>query len=240
MIPAVICPCISRFDLFERMCRSIDHPVERIVLIENSASGYEPPNDWQFDRLRIIRPIINIGYGGGINAAISQTPDAAWWLFVNADIAFRPGALAAIDEAMSGADEPRFVVTASANPFACGALNRQLVGLVGLFDEWTYYPAYYEDNDFAYRMKLLGLEQTVLPVTVMHGEADGPENASATIRSDPRYREANGRSFMENQRRYIEKWGGLPRHEVFTRPWDSDVPLSYTPVDLDGRVRRQW
>jgi hypothetical protein len=212
------------------------------VIIDNSCEDYRVPNLPEYDHLQIsyIRPIINIGYGGGLNAGISQTPDAPWWMFVNADVFFSPETLAQVEVAMTGVSDPRFIATGTVNPFACGALNRALVEKVGLFDEWTFFPAYFEDNDYAYRMGLQGIEQVVLPIEVYHGDDIGPEHASATIRSSQHYADANNRTFVENRRRYVQKWGGEPRQETFTQPWHREVPLSHVEIDLAGRARRSW
>lgn len=62
---------------------------------------------------------------------------------------------------------------------------------------------------------------------------------SATI-ADPTAAAANARTFPENRRRYIMKWGGPPGEEVFARPWNKPVPLSYAPIDIAGRAMRLW
>lgn len=242
-VPVLICPCISRFDLLERMLRSIPPgAVDRVVIIDNSCSDYRIPNLPEYDHLSIsyIRPIINIGYGGGLNAGISQTPDAPWWVFCNADVFFGPGCLETVEQEIRQAEGPAFVHSYTVNAFAFAALNRELVERVGLFDEWTFFPAYFEDNDYAYRMRLHGIARTVIHVPVYHGNDEGPEHGSLTIRSDGAYREANDRTFAENKQRYGEKWGGQPGGEEYTTPWMRDVPLSHVEIDLAGRARRSW
>lgn len=119
-------------------------------------------------------------------------------------------------------------------------MNKVLVERVGLFDEWTFFPAYYEDNDFVRRMVLQGIGREFIPIEVYHGESAGPEHGSLTIRSSEQYSVANSRTFNENQRRYVEKWGGLPENETYSTPWNKDVPLDYVKLDLTGRARRSW
>jgi hypothetical protein len=75
---------------------------------------------------------------------------------------------------------------------------------------------------------------------VYHGDAEGPEHGSVTIRSDGRYRNANNRTFVENASRYRDKWGGHVNNETNTTPWGFDVPLTYLEIDLRGRARRSW
>jgi GT2 family glycosyltransferase len=243
-VPVIICPCINRFDLLERMVRSIDHPVDTLVIIDNSCKEYRLPPSAAYGHVtaKYIRPIINIGYGGGINAAISQTPDRPWWVFVNADIAFGPGDLAAIEAAMTNVNDPRFVCgqEEQVNPFALAALNREVVDKVGLFDEWSFFPAYFEDNDYFQRMKLNGISPMRLPLKAMHGDSAEVEHGSITIRSDPHFKERNSQTFGINRDHYYLKWGGDPGDEYYATPWNEKVPLSHIKVDLAGRARRQW
>jgi GT2 family glycosyltransferase len=82
---------------------------------------------------------------------------------------------------------------------------------IGDFDE-TFYPAYYEDSDYLYRMKLKGIRQDV--------EAElNPQTAriSMTQERDP---ELVNASMQENRLRYIEKWGNSPLLETFLTPYN--------------------
>lgn len=76
----------------------------------------------------------------------------------------------------------------------------------GKFDE-EFFPAYYEDNSFDYKMTLVGAKKTwtsFLDPKVYRN--------SMTIAKNP---ELNSR-FMQNQQMYIDMWGGLPNEEKFT------------------------
>ena len=111
MIPVVLVPVINRFDLLEKNLALFDHPVERLVIIDNSLSGYtyQPPAGSPFEKVLHIRPILGLGPGGGSNAAISQTPDAPWWLGTATDITFGPGDLGRIAAIMEGRTTPTFL-----------------------------------------------------------------------------------------------------------------------------------
>jgi hypothetical protein len=41
MVPVIIIPVLNRYDLMERAIRSIDYPVERLIIIDNG-DGYDP------------------------------------------------------------------------------------------------------------------------------------------------------------------------------------------------------
>ena len=72
MIPVLVIPVLNRWDLGRKLLASIDHPVDRIVIVDNGKIGMRHPGALH------IRPISNLGCGGGINAGIVQTPDAPW------------------------------------------------------------------------------------------------------------------------------------------------------------------
>lgn len=89
-------------------------------------------------------------------------------------------------------------------------LPRETYGIVGGFDE-KFFPAYYEDNDFHYRMKLKGMKytisETLLPDVL---------RVSASIQKDPSLHGGVEACLA----RYIAKWGGSPGEETFRQPFD--------------------
>jgi GT2 family glycosyltransferase len=81
---------------------------------------------------------------------------------------------------------------------------------IGQFDE-GYAVSYWEDSDYAYRFKIANKKV----------KADiffNPEvyRNSQTIAKDP----SLNNFFAANQKRYIDKWGGLIGAERFTTPWN--------------------
>lgn len=234
MIPVMIVPVINRFDLLEKMLRTLEGKVKRFVIVENSCSGYFLPPEFNTYPIHWIRPpFVSMGYGGSINAGIIQTPEEEWWAFTNADLTFGPDDPAEIVRLMDEAPGPRIVTYG----FCWGAINRKLIDLVGFFDDWTLFPIYFDDNDYARRVSLAGGEYIGYKGGIVHGD-DGV--GSLTIRSDDRMRLANNRTFPMNKERYIEKWGGAVGEETFTTPWNSGYPLWYTKPDIDGRRDRRW
>lgn len=235
MIPGLILPHYNRPDLLRRCIDSIDVPVERSLVIENGGTHHGAGAAMYGDRpVHIWRPpFSSIGYGGSINFGITQMADAPWWLWASNDVAFRPGALAAICARM--AFEQATVLTTG---FTWGAINRAAVDLVGLVDDWSFFPIYFDDNDYERRCRLAGVQWVEMPDAVIHGDAE--HGNSLTIKSDERASAGNNRTFGENQARYVAKWGGPPRQEVYETPWNSGLPLWVTRPDVAGRARRQW
>ena len=233
MIPILIAPVINRFDLLERMLRSIDHPVGSVLVVDNSCSGYEVPSDIEVP-IQYLRPVNPIGYGGAINQGIMQNSHLMWWMWSSNDVVWHPGALAELDAAMTG-HTPARIVTGG---FTWGALNHDLVNKVGLVDEWSFFPIYYDDNDYHYRCTLAGVEWVEWwDKGTDHGESG---KASMTINSSPALMNKNHSSFTENTNRYLAKWGGMPGKEVFKSPWDSGMPVWVTKPDITGRAQRLW
>jgi GT2 family glycosyltransferase len=83
---------------------------------------------------------------------------------------------------------------------------------VGKFDE-DFYPAYYEDNDYAYRIKLKGESLFAIPFL-------NPfvYQSSQTSQKDPSI--LNHIRF--NKQRFIDKWGGEPSKEKFKKPYNGN------------------
>lgn len=81
---------------------------------------------------------------------------------------------------------------------------------IGFFDV-GFHPAYFEDNDFLYRLKLEN-KQVITnsffdPVVFRN---------SMTIAKDP----GVNSNFSRNAERYVEKWGGPPGQEKFLKPFN--------------------
>jgi GT2 family glycosyltransferase len=230
VIPVFIAPVISRFDLLGRMLASVDVPVERGIIVDNSCTGYAAREPWRV----LVPPYGGMGYTGGINAGIAQTPEAPWWMWASNDVLFGPGDLAAIAQLMAEAEGARLVT----HGFTWGAINRACVETVGLFDEWSFWPIYFDDTDYLNRCILGGVDWIVYEGGIRHG-ADGHAN-SVTIKSDVRHEDANNRSWALNRQAYIEKWGGPPGKETFSSPWNSGLPLWAVRPDPAGRAARVW
>lgn len=84
-------------------------------------------------------------------------------------------------------------------------INKECWDKVGEFDE-NFSPAYYEDNDYHYRINLLGLKAIVLPTSMFY-HYGSRTNAEAF---DKPFIDSSG-----NHRYYVQKWGGSPGRETY-------------------------
>lgn len=239
MIPVFIAPAYARFDLLERMLGSIDLPVGRGIVIDNSCTGQAKRAmarvgcgpEWR----AFEPPFTSLGLAGSINAGITQTADAPWWLWASDDVVFSPGDLDAISSLIESHGDQPVLVTYR---FAVLALNRSVIERVGLFDEWSFHPLYFDDTDMARRCRLAGI-----PILYdKWGITEGVEGVkhSTTVLTNHDLAAANNRSWAMNQAAYVAKWGGLPGKETYDTPWDLGLPLWATRPDLKGRAERSW
>lgn len=164
---------------------------------------------------------------------------SAWNLFVeeaekdgydavivaNDDIYLYDGVLKNFVESMR---EHGFVSFVEYNMFSFFGIHVKFFNQVGRFDE-NFWPAYYEDNDYHYRMKLIGLDAyNVTGPSYFHA-------GSATLGNFDFLRKMmHHHNFSKNTEYYVAKWGGMPHEEKFTRPFNGEENLN----NLKGKLAR--
>lgn len=217
------------------MIASVKHEIAQLVIVDNSCSNYRLPDTVRHSAhsLRYIRPVSGLGYGGAINQGIMQSAWSPWWMWSSNDLVYTAKDTDYIAKTMNEATEPLFV----SYGFTYGALNQKTVDSIGLVDEWNFFPIYYDDNDYYRRLRLGNIKVIDYKGDITHGE-DG--RGSLTINSDEKMKSANHRSFDVNKQRYIDKWGGEPRHETFDTPFNSGLPLWATQPNMLARSKRLW
>lgn len=227
MIPALIVPVLNRPGLLNKMLGSIDHPVDRLIVIDNG--DVIPFDNTDLDHPRVIRPGHNLGVGASWNLGMKVTPRAPWWLIVNFDLQFGKGDLARLDAMVNPFDPGLYFMLG----MAAFAVTQPLLCAVGYFDE-NIHPAYDEDLDFARRVDLLGLPKYEVGFT-------GTHVGSATIYADPLLRAQNGRTHMLNDAYYAQKWGGPKQGgEQFTTPFDLGGDVGDWRLDPERLRTQSW
>ncbi len=166
----------------------------------------------------------------GMLAAYGSGADVV--IICNDDIEFSPGDLELLAE-WAVANPDRYVVscngwqrrmlTQGSIGYSCFAINRIALEQVGCFDE-NIFPIYFEDCDYSYRAKLLGLHLGhVHETTLYHG-------GSMTVNSDEELGHQHNFTFVRNESYYMRKWGGKPGEETYTHPFnDASLPLKIQP-----------
>lgn len=222
MIPVLGVPVLNSPEYLYDMLDSIDYPIRKIVVIDNGDVVNRDLGD-----IRVIKPGHNLGVAASWNMIIKTNPKAPWWFIVNFDLEFQDGDLGKIDEYMAAHDG-----LALMNGFSAFAVSKSAIAAAGWFDE-NFVPAYYEDNDWNYRAKLVGVPAVELENNIRH-------YGSVTIGSNPLYRSANHQSFTRNGSYYLRKWGGMPGQELYQTPFNGGGdPASWT-LDVCRLVDQSW
>jgi len=202
-IPVLGVPYVSQSGLLRKLFESIDYPVDRIIVVDNSERGEAHVPEGAVH----ISARHNLGVAASWNLVIKAAPRAPWWLIVNADVEFERGDLCRLAGSILGGP-----AIYQMDGFAAFAISAEAVQTVGLFDE-NFVPAYYEDNDYHRRAVLLGVPVIQVPSRLRHA-------GSMVIRGSDHFRSENNRTFPLNGDYYRRKWGGMPGSEKFATPFD--------------------
>lgn len=229
---------------------SIDHPVEKFVIINNNGRG---EIDEELDALRKIRHKFvdevvvchmpaNLGVAGSWNLMIKCNPKCPYWVIVNDDVAFSPGLLGEMAEKAESSPEAA-VIHAHEGQFDVGSwdlflIRNETIRKYGLFDENTY-PAYNEDADYIMRF-LNNKPHRVMSLSgnYMHGmgnKGEYFEHGGQTRRTDSSIVEKINSNNLLTMDYMTEKWGEgwrmcCPRPNPFN---DERLPLPYWKYDLE-------
>lgn len=221
---------------------NIDYPVKRYFILDNSqgdlevldaidAICYPKSHNKHVEEVKVVHNVKNVGFSGSINQIIRQNTDCPYWCIFSNDWLPWPGQLKKLAKRL----ENPFVgilCDKSQNGYSSMVFTPELLYEVGYLDE-NFFPAYYEDNDHRYRMKLAGIEWEYLPLQYTH-------RVSSTLKSNAEFQKKNQMTFAENARYYIEKWGGLPGEEQYDAPFDMELPIDYWLYDPVRSERQRW
>ena len=231
MIPVLIVPVLNRPELLEQMLASIDHQVEKVVVIDNG-DVVDPliggRHLYPF-RVRVIAPGHNLGVAASWNLGIKATPLAPWWCIVNSDLTFGPGDLARLDESVN----PQANAVYYSLGMAAFGVTYHAIKAVGFWDE-AIHPAYDEDIDWQRRARLVGTLEVETGFT-------GSHVGSATIHSDPVLRMLNGRTHAANDIYYAAKWGGPKQGgETYSTPFNRGGHVGDWRPDIERLRTQAW
>jgi GT2 family glycosyltransferase len=193
VIPVLGFLTYSRFDLADRLLASIDYPVENLVIVDNSGKReYLPVKPDLVKNLWFIQLPHGLGYGGGLNLIVKSTPFAPYWLLVNDDSVFAPGALEKIADQVD-TDAINFL---SIMPkWSAFVLGEGAVLKAGLFDE-RFHPIYFEDNDYERRLENAGVKAKFIHAALQHDN-------SSTLNSG--FHSQNDLTFHRNHKLFEKK-----------------------------------
>lgn len=225
----LIIPTLTRFDLLKKLLDSVDkleRKPDRIIVIDNS-NGQLP----DIKGIEIV-PASNLGVAKSWNLGLSMCENRAVKsdidknndiaIICNDDNILKNEAIAEIERlAIENQNYPFFGSAGGGFSFFAMRVWRA-ISIVGYFDE-GFYPAYYEDNDYHYRMKLQGLDFICSDKELYELGVNGEGSQTLNSTMTPQYiKDCINAGFISNQYRYICKWGGMPDRERFKIPFNLD------------------
>jgi GT2 family glycosyltransferase len=207
-------PVVNEHDLLVEAIEAVSVSTmrpNRVIIVDNGDLPWAPSRDFHAQHgLHIARPQRNIGCAGAWNL-IHKLAAPLTTIIINADCRVLPDTF----EKMMEYPQPHIV---AAYGFGCFRMDEAIWNSVGPFDE-GFYPVYFEDTDYRYRLKLAGapfIEWDHVLTGIKHGK-DQPDG----------YQGWRGEKLAwfhdcleKNHRRYVEKWGGEHTKETFTIPFD--------------------
>lgn len=213
----VCIPTLNRYDKLEELILSLlsgSLIPNRIVVIDNGNNMPDTIKELCKDKteLFIYTPSHNLGVAASWNWFIETEKNAL--LITNDDVTFSKDDYKAFVDAYNN-NSSEFYFTdnlTGLNMFSCFVITPECVNKVGLFDE-SFWPAYFEDNDYARRMNMANIVSSAVKTNMGHF-------GSATLAAySPAEREKHGYQFRSNRSCYIAKWGGEPGQETFNSPF---------------------
>ena len=204
---AIGIPTLNRYDLLKPslMLYAKDFPNIEIFLLDNGNQSIQ-----NFNHVHLIKADKNYGVAGSWNILCNKIFARGY-----------DNALILNDDIYLGQKTPviNFLLERKkykgqflrATPDWCAFLiSKKIWDNVGNFNE-EFYPAYYEDNSYEYRMRLKGYN----PIKLVELNPY-VYRSSQTMEKDPQMAEI----VKKNKKLYIEMWGGEPKLEKFKTPFN--------------------
>jgi len=222
-LPLLGVPILNRPDLLAQLLESLDHPVDRLAIVDNSvlpqadageASQGGPTEVQRYlealcqlghplvNHIHVARPFRNLGVAASWNLILSSFPEAPIALIANNDVRFAPGVLKSSLARMEVSRPQMLQLLPSPAGFSAFLLTALCWDRLGLFDP-NFHPAYGEDLDYRDRIRA-NPEVEELDAGFAHEAmlALNPRQ-SATISSDPALFRFNQTSFALNRLWYF-------------------------------------
>ena len=218
-------PTINRADLLVESLADIDNhwhdALTSLIIIDN---GNQNINSLIPERLKVKTTVFeepgNLGVAGSWNkilhTAFTRYPNSDHVLLLNDDIVLGKPAQLIFDLINNN---PNYSILGGNYYWASILISKYCIDTIGYFDK-KFFPAYFEDNDYARREGLsIGTRQHVDELTPT------VQRASQTVMKD---RSLNY-NFAGNARLYQNKWGGAPGHETYQFPYGAKDPSCINP-----------
>ena len=215
MLPNLIVPTLTRYDLLVRLFESIDYPVEHLLVIDNG--GQNPDyirKPRSVEKFTWLTMPANLGVSGSWNLGIKSFPFADRWFICSDDVEFVSGTMAEW-ERVSRPDA--LTILTDWPHYQFFTVGEKVVETVGLFDE-AIFPANFEDDDFEWRSRNAGIRVNMVELPHSHVR-------QGTVFS--------GNNAVQNARTY-------PENETYFRVKQSRDDFTAGHWSLSRRRRLEW
>jgi GT2 family glycosyltransferase len=203
---ALVIPTINRADLLDEALRLYAHTWRgrHQFILDNGNQDIKTYSSWQ----TIIKSPKNLGVPKSWNVLMRAciTKGYTHVAILNDDIVWKRNA----DDIEEYIKLNPYDFYQGLGTWCCFILPVKTYQEVGDFDE-GYARSYFEDNDMNIRM--LRAKKKIKADIFFNPEV---YRNSQSIAKDP----SLNKHFALNQKRYIDKWGGMPSHETFELPWN--------------------
>lgn len=210
------CAVYKRYDCLVEMINSAMSGTlkpDEILIIDN---GQKLDVSTIKHKVKVYRPPYNLGLATAWNHFLSHTEDVR--LMVNDDVIFYPNT---IKNLVDSFDENKVIFPVGVNQinsFSCMIIPENVFRVVGPFDiNISPHYAYFEDNDYSYRMKKYGIDLFGVP------NCDVKHVNSATLKAYTNDEMVeHHKKFSKARDNFVRKWGGMPGKEKYANPYNSD------------------
>ena len=204
----ILIPTINRKDLLMKALESYSEVMPEVTkLILDNGNQDIPCID---DNTWIWQSTQNLGVAASWNYLIGKAivNDFKYFLILNDDVILQKDE-AQIKQILSKGTSEHFYLCRPFYNWSSFILTKKVYEKVGPFDE-NFKKAYFEDNDYMYRMRLAG-------VPIKYVDELNPDIYlnSQTIEKNPLLG-----GYVENREYFLQKWGGLPESETFKTPFN--------------------
>jgi len=205
---AIGIPTLNRVDLLTPALIFYlrDFPKVHIYVVDNGNQGIK-------QRLGVGSPYIHI-----INNETNRGVSASWNQLCDAIFENHSHALILNDDIYMGSDTAEILelilrykgFMRSTQDWCSFLISKSTYKTVGRFDE-NFFPAYYEDNDYEYRLKLEKIpvqQEPKLNPYMYRSNSTSEKDKNVKINTD------------KNRQYYVNKWGGAPNKETYNKPFN--------------------
>lgn len=216
---ALCVPTLTQYDRLNLLIKSATASSNTVLpsaiyIVDNNPNDrYEPPAQCPCPII-VHKPKSNLGVAASWNWFLNNVhPDHTYKNYIlisNDDVKVYPETLAHLIDKIDETGAP--VVNGAGGEWAFFAQDIHTLEAIGPYDE-NFYPAYFEDNDYHYRLTLHGTDRAIASHAIYE------HITSATLKAKNREETlAHHESFRKNHEYYVKKWGGTPGKETKKEP----------------------